>query len=130
MRMNSVLDNFSESFSRKEREFSQANASTQRGALLSCSTITQVRMIPLAGAYKLNVDGAIFKEDKAIGVGGVLRDHNGDVFMAFSERIQGGFEPIIAESLAVFRGLQICGYFGIRDVVMESDSTILMAINS
>ncbi|XP_038722039.1 uncharacterized protein LOC120014190 [Tripterygium wilfordii] len=86
---------------------------------------------PSLNGFKLNVDGAVFAADQSIGIGGVLRDHKGEVFMSFVEVIYGKFGPIIAEAFTVLRGMQLSGEAGFRDFVVESDSSIFItAISS
>lgn len=74
----------------------------------------------------LNVDGAIFEGQHSIGVGMVLRDVKGDVIMIATRKEYEVNDPIEIELLAVFRGLQICMHMGITNLIVESDSLLMV----
>ncbi|GMI76552.1 hypothetical protein like AT3G25270 [Hibiscus trionum] len=78
---------------------------------------------PPAGWLKLNVDGATRQSDGMCGVGGLLRDHNGNPVGTFSER-RSPAPPLIVEVWAIERGLRLClsdGWFRKARVMVESD---------
>lgn len=73
----------------------------------------------------MNVDGALFTNLQEVGVGIVLRDNKGEVILATSMRVQSNFDPMIVESLAILRGLQLCMYMGIPQLVIGCLRTIM-----
>ncbi|CAI9756749.1 unnamed protein product [Fraxinus pennsylvanica] len=75
---------------------------------------------------KLNVDGATFQELEKARIGAVLRDSFGKVIMAMSKieiRVE---ESEAIELLAIFRGLQLCVNMGIQNLLVESDSKLVV----
>ncbi|KAK8496952.1 hypothetical protein V6N12_002541 [Hibiscus sabdariffa] len=58
---------------------------------------------PPVGFLKLNVDGAVSKNGLGCGVGGILRNNNGECLLSFSEQIGQG-PPILAELQAMKMG--------------------------
>ncbi|KAE8685641.1 Mannosyl-oligosaccharide 1,2-alpha-mannosidase MNS2 [Hibiscus syriacus] len=61
---------------------------------------------PPQGFLKLNVDGAMAKGWDKGGIGGLIRDDRGLLVGSFSENI-GGVPPILAELMAIKRGLTL-----------------------
>ena len=60
---------------------------------------------PCKGRYKLNCGAAIDKVWKVVGMCIMVRDYDGFVVAASSQRIQGIYSPQVAEAMAIFRGL-------------------------
>ncbi|XP_039058384.1 uncharacterized protein LOC120201940 [Hibiscus syriacus] len=80
---------------------------------------------PPEGFIKLNVDGAMVKGWDKGGIGGLIRDDRGLKLGTFSEKIGGG-PPILAELLAIKRGLSLIEElrsFPTQRIILESDST-------
>lgn len=75
---------------------------------------------------KLTVDGALFMDFQVIGVGPILRDHQGDVLLATSIKEQGIQDPETIEMLVVLRGLQTCLTLGLSNVIIESDCQFIV----
>lgn len=75
---------------------------------------------PAFGTYKINSDAAVF-EDGRVGLGGVMRDKDGDVIAAVCEGVQGRLEVNEAEAMAARLALTIAIDVGLRDVVLEND---------
>ncbi|KAE8661369.1 putative ATP binding protein [Hibiscus syriacus] len=74
---------------------------------------------------KLNVDGAMVKGWDKGGIGGLIRDSKGVLLQWFSERVGGG-PPILAELLAIMRGLCLLedlSFVPNRRFILESDSS-------
>ena len=75
------------------------------------------------------MDGAVFKDQKAVGVGVLTRDCNGQVIAALSKKINAPLGPLEAEAKAVEAGVQFAKDIGIQDVILEGDSlTVLNAL--
>ncbi|KAG2717700.1 hypothetical protein I3760_03G188300 [Carya illinoinensis] len=81
---------------------------------------------PPPNGLKLNVDGAIFKEQYRAGVGIILRDTNGDVLLAASKKESMVNDPAEVELLAMLRGLQLVLPLGIEELIIESDSLVMV----
>ncbi|XP_039035963.1 uncharacterized protein LOC120172618 [Hibiscus syriacus] len=80
---------------------------------------------PPDGFLKLNVDGAMVKGWDKGGIGGLIRDSKEMLLQWFSERVGGG-PPILAELLAIKRGLCLLedlSYVPNRRFIFESDSS-------
>ncbi|XP_042965942.1 uncharacterized protein LOC122299620 [Carya illinoinensis] len=83
---------------------------------------------PPEGFLKLNVDGALFFDQKKAGIGAVLRDGRGEVILAASKMECYIEEPETIELVAILRGLQLCIQSGISKLVVESDCKLLVEI--
>ncbi|XP_038704726.1 uncharacterized protein LOC120000672 [Tripterygium wilfordii] len=81
---------------------------------------------PSSGTIKLSVDRAVFNEAHAIGVGAVIRDHNGQVCAALSECMAGAFGPQVVKAYALMKGTQLAIHMGVSNLIIESDSHVLV----
>jgi len=81
---------------------------------------------PSSTHYKINVDGAVFKEQKMAGVGILIRDVVGQVIGACSKKIDAPLGAIKAEAKAVELGLQFAKDLSVQDFTLESDSLSLV----
>ena len=80
---------------------------------------------PPALHYKLNTDASV-ANGRASG-GGVLRDSNGRLVFAFYKEF-GEKGVLQAEALAVRDGLLVCEAKGIRGILVEVDSAVLVSL--
>ncbi|XP_030945884.1 uncharacterized protein LOC115970385 [Quercus lobata] len=77
---------------------------------------------PQGLVYKLNVDGAIFSDLKAMGFGAIIRDEKGAVVAALSRKFHASLGAAEAEAKAAEMGLQFAKDIGVRDIILEGDS--------
>lgn len=82
---------------------------------------------PPTCSYKLNVDGAIFYNQKKAGVGIILRDSSGNVVLVANKKEEEVPDPSTIEILAMFRGLQICANIGIQNLILENDCLLMIS---
>ena len=61
--------------------------------------------LPPIWQLKLNVDAVCVQANNLIGVGAVLRDHDGSVVASFTKKISASFSPHMAEAMAVQKSL-------------------------
>ena len=80
---------------------------------------------PPTARYKLNVDGAVFKTQKTAGVGVLIRDEQGQVIAALSQKINAPLGALEVEAKAAEVALQFARDVGISDFIMEVDSLIV-----
>lgn len=86
------------------------------------------RWIPLPiGKFKLNTDGASKGNPGIGGGGGLIRDHDGNVPIAFSH-YYGPCYSLVAEAHAMLDGMRYAASKGIKIYSTESDSTLLVNI--
>ncbi|XP_030969948.1 uncharacterized protein LOC115990241 [Quercus lobata] len=76
--------------------------------------------------YKVNMDGALFEADNTAGPRVVIRNEHGQVMASLSERIRLPSSVLEVEALAARRGLELVVETGFRNIVLESDSQILI----
>lgn len=57
--------------------------------------------------------------------GGVFRDHNGSVVLAFSSFIGKGSNNV-GEAFAILQGLQLCHQNGWKKIIIETDSLLVV----
>ena len=103
-------------------EFPQHN--TARGVTGGSQTTSW--QPPGPGQYKVNVDGALFAAENTAGLGVVIRDEHGQVMVSLSECIPLPSTVIEVEVLAARRGMELAVETGFRNIVLESDSQILI----
>ncbi|XP_009774155.1 uncharacterized protein LOC107768948 [Nicotiana tabacum] len=80
---------------------------------------------PHVGWVKLNVDGCSKGNPSPAGGGGLIRDHHGILIEAFAEFYR-DCSCNIAEAKAMMRGIKMCISKGFTNVIVESDSLILL----
>ena len=80
---------------------------------------------PLAGRYKVNVDGAVFSRWKQAGVGVVVRDDAGHVIAALCRKLYTPLGPLVVEAKAIEIGVKFAKEVGVRDVIFEGDSLMI-----
>ena len=80
---------------------------------------------PQNGHFKINVDGAVFSELKAVGVGVVIRDDKGRLEAALCRKITAPMGAVEAEAKAFEAGLLFAKDVGVWDVILEGDSLVV-----
>uniref|UniRef100_A0A2N9HZK5 Reverse transcriptase domain-containing protein n=1 Tax=Fagus sylvatica TaxID=28930 RepID=A0A2N9HZK5_FAGSY len=90
-----------------------------------------VRWIPSRKhRYKVNYDGAVFKETNAAGIGVIVRDSSGLVMASLSQKVRFPHSVPSIEAWAVKRSIQFVLEIGLTDAKFEGDSqTIVAALN-
>ncbi|XP_042964633.1 uncharacterized protein LOC122298853 [Carya illinoinensis] len=86
----------------------------------------ELELPPPIGSLKLNVDDAIFHDQQRAGIGAILRDEKGEVLFATRKKENDVSDPIEIELLVILRGVQLCIHRGINNLVIESDSLIMI----
>ena len=74
---------------------------------------------PSVTNFKVNVDGTIFSEQRAVGIGVVVRDDQGRVAATISKRINEHLWAVEAQAKAFEEGLQLAKDIGIQDFILE-----------
>ncbi|XP_016496731.2 uncharacterized protein LOC107815630 [Nicotiana tabacum] len=85
---------------------------------------------PNHGYIKVNTDGSYIRENNKAGIGGIVRNNNGDLIMAFSKDVQCDNNNT-AEALAAEFGMKWCKLQGYTNFILELDSMVIenMLIN-
>ena len=83
---------------------------------------------PPPGVFKVNVDGALFSKTKQAGVGVLVRDEDGNVIAALARKLDSPLDALATEAKALEIGVSFAEEVGLRDVVFEGDS--LLVINT
>ncbi|KAM6591439.1 hypothetical protein CsatA_014044 [Cannabis sativa] len=81
---------------------------------------------PVMGKIKVNVDGAIFANDRKFGAAGVARDHDGRFIEAFTVLLEGCVDPVIAEVVGVKEALSWIKRHQWGRVDVETDSLVVV----
>ena len=81
---------------------------------------------PPRSLFKINVDGAIATATKKAVVGVIVRDELGRVEAAMCRNLNATLGAIKTESKAIEAGLLFTQDIGIRDIVGESDSLVMV----
>ncbi|XP_042954714.1 uncharacterized protein LOC122291135 [Carya illinoinensis] len=77
------------------------------------------------GMLKLNVNGESCGNLGMLGGGGVIWDSQGRVLVGFAH-LYGQATNTIVECRALLDGLRLCRSLGLRDLLVESDSTVVV----
>ena len=75
--------------------------------------------------FKINVDGAVFANQKAVGVGVIIRDEKGRLEAAMSKKIPVPLDAVEAEAVVYEQGLMFARDIGIHNFIIEGDSLII-----
>ena len=81
---------------------------------------------PPPGSFKVNVDGALFSKTKQSGVGVMVRDKKGNVIAAMSRKLDFPLGVLETEAKALEIGVNFAKEVGLRDVVFEGDSLLII----
>ncbi|KAK4343181.1 hypothetical protein RND71_038997 [Anisodus tanguticus] len=71
--------------------------------------------------FKLNTDGSSVREIKKDGPGGIIRDHDGELILAYSESLE-YCSKNLAEIKAEQIGLHYCSNLRLKNIILEMDS--------
>ena len=74
--------------------------------------------------HKVNFDGAVFREDNSAGVGVVIRDEQGFLVAAMTDKIPLPYSVSAVEVLAAVKALRFAGDIGLESFILEGDSKI------
>lgn len=73
----------------------------------------------------MNTDAAIFSQSKSVGIGVVIRDHEGLVIAAMSKHLPLPLGPLEVEAKAMDEAVLFAWNMGVRDAIFEDDSCIV-----
>ena len=80
---------------------------------------------PPEHVFKINVDGAVFADQKEVGVGVIIRDEKGRLEAALSKKLLVPLGAVEAEVVAYEQGLLFARDIGIHNFIIEGDSLII-----
>ena len=75
--------------------------------------------------YKVNMDATVFSNLQTVGIGVIIRDHEGSVVAALSQHLRLPLAPLEAEAKAMDVAASFAWDMGIRDMVFETDSKVV-----
>ncbi|RLN29958.1 hypothetical protein C2845_PM05G12440 [Panicum miliaceum] len=81
---------------------------------------------PPGGTWKVNVDGAFWEQEKKGAWGFAVRDDQGHAALAGSGSLEVVNDALSAESHACIAALQAAADHGLHNIILETDSTILV----
>lgn len=101
------------------------------------ATVAQINLEPLIQIattwtppqhplFKINVNGAVAKTTRKVGVGVIVKDKLGRIEAAMCRNLEAPLGAIETESKAIEAGLLFAQDVGIRDIVVESNSLIMI----
>ncbi|KAK2638398.1 hypothetical protein Ddye_026193 [Dipteronia dyeriana] len=81
---------------------------------------------PNLGLHKINCDAIIDLADCLVGSGAVIRNEEGLVMAASSQRMMATFPPHIAEATAILHGIQLAIDSGLYPIMVESETAVVV----
>ena len=75
--------------------------------------------------YKVNTDAAVFLNLQTVGIGVIIRDHEGSVIATLSQHLHLLLGLLEAEAKAMDVAASFAWDIGIRDMVFETDSKVV-----
>ena len=86
--------------------------------------------VPLTEFYKINFDGAMFKEEDRAGIGVIIRDSQGLVLASMSQVIPLSLTVMEFETLAAAKALEFASDLSLGKVILEGDfETVINSLN-
>ena len=79
---------------------------------------------PPPGKFKMNFDGAVNMSSQLAGIGGMIRNIDGEIIAVFFEQMLPE-DPILIELRALAKGIKILMLLGINNCILEGDSLII-----
>ncbi|XP_073133400.1 uncharacterized protein [Henckelia pumila] len=79
---------------------------------------------PTPGRFKLNVDASVNEATNRYSMGGVLRDHQGRLLLAFGKHITQSLSVVHGELLAILEGVKLVYESNYRSIQATSDSLL------
>lgn len=92
--------------------------------MANTDTLTDVKDVwtpPTRNVFKVNVNGAVFTRQKAMGVGVIIRDDKGRIEAAMSKKINASLGAVEAEVMAYETSLVFAKDISIQDFIIEGD---------
>ncbi|KAK9989613.1 hypothetical protein SO802_029852 [Lithocarpus litseifolius] len=83
-------------------------------------------LAPPNESFKINFDGAVFKDKDRAGIGVIIRDSRGLVMGSMSQVVPLPQTIVELEALAALKALEFAADLGLFNVILEGDSEILI----
>ncbi|XP_075669971.1 uncharacterized protein LOC142639714 [Castanea sativa] len=94
--------------------------------MLPLPPILQQWRPPEADHYKVNFDALAFKASNLAGIEVIIRDWRGEAIAALSMPIPLSYNVNELEALACHKAVQFAGEIGLRKVIFEADSSVVI----
>ena len=82
---------------------------------------------PQEGWFKVNCNAALDMGGRRMGMGIILRNHEGKVRAAWNFTKPGLLDPATAEATALFHGMKLCKELEVSNLVIEGDSQVVIS---
>ena len=107
-------------------EFHEAQDREKQSPLQSTSTEITTWKPPEEGRYKVNYDGAVFKDSNEAGLGTIIRNHRGEVMGSLSQKVPLPHSVEAVEASAARSAIQFAKDLGFTAIDLEGDSKTIV----
>jgi ribonuclease HI len=107
-------------------EFHEAQDREKQSPLQSTSTEITTWKPPEEGRYKVNYDGAVFKDSNEAGLGTIIRNHRGEVMGSLSQKVPLPHSVEAVEASVARSAIQFAKDLGFTAIDLEGDSKTIV----
>ena len=80
---------------------------------------------PPSNSFKINYDSVVCSNSNRLGIGVVIRDHDGSMIASLAQQLNQAYKPMEIEAMAATRAVEFAEEVGVDKVLIEGDSSVV-----